>query len=229
MNKIQLNKTELKEVNKLYKKILQNRFINKSGFINNELELLLNDWIESLKNNLFFASISVFSTFLEKYLRDKLISYEYLKENKTINDFLPENLEIIQNIEEKIEDWKDQDQKIYIFEKICDKLVKNNQIENDVSEELKELYKDIRIPIQHWIYGRIIKKYIGRYDVWVKMTSLPKEFYSEWVIDMSDEYISLNKIAVYNPLFRFFLLPLLFKELSFTLLRKINQITQKNN
>lgn len=112
-----------------------------------ESKILLSEWIICLENEIFMASLWIFMTFIEKHLRDTLIFIEF-----DINPEDKDELSKYDEIEKEIEEWS----RKYNFNWICDWLVKHNFFEKDFSKKLKNFYKNLRIPIHHWIYKRLV-------------------------------------------------------------------------
>lgn len=129
--------------------------IIKHGKLGNDLRILLHEGIESYKLGFFHASISVLTVVLEKYLRDILIWCEF-RSKKSSHPNL-EHLEYLEIVEAEIEDGKNELNAHYSFNTICDGLVSYGKITKDGAEVLKGFYKEVRIPVQHGIYARLIK------------------------------------------------------------------------
>ena len=202
--------------------------ISKNWELGNDLLILLDDWISALKANLFFSSISVLTVVLEKLLRDTLIMYEYrivATDNNT--DTVMQSLD---DIEENIEDkkWREQ----YSFNNICDKLVEYKFIEESISIELKEIYKDIRIPVQHWIYSRFIKKHIWSVTVPISVHEMPVDWTPEEILKHLQEWLEKpmdDKMNLHNTIMRQFVLPKLFKLKSLHLLCMLDDLVKHIN
>lgn len=210
---------DLKNIQELHKKILE------KWTLENDLRMLLSDWVECLKQNLFFGSISVFTVFIEKYLRDILIRYEFNK-NSSIKD-LSEHFADLEKIEESIEDWKDETKKRYMFPNICDKLVEAQKMPEHIALKLKEIYEVIRIPVHHWIYWRIVRDNIGKYSVPVKKITIPTEITSEDLLELisnSTKEPLTDSLNSTNPMFRMFIIPDYFKFYSIYLFKAISEL-----
>lgn len=121
---------------------------------------ILYDWIKSFEKELYFAAFSIMRVFVEKSLRHKLIllNIEKKSNNKKIEKQYDQQEIIIENW---INLWGGDS-----FNTICKKLYNHNFLDKEVYDNLKELYKDYRIPTQHWIYRRFIWKRIT--DIQIK-------------------------------------------------------------
>ncbi len=220
MEEIKLNKEEILKVEELHKNIFNN------GKLWNDILMLLYDWVQSLKNNLFYSSIATLTIFLEKYLRDTLIWCEYSNSNKAIDG--ESFMELLEKIEEQIEDWKDKWKK-YMFNKICDKLVEYWKINILISNKLKLLYDDIRIPVQHWIYARIIKKQIWNKSVPITKIQTSPDMSWEDLLKLINNAVTSpynSKMNIHNPMARMFILPRFFKDESIKMLFIIDELVK---
>lgn len=223
-----LTEAEILQINKLNKSIYEN------WKLWNDILMLLYDWIESLKNNLFYSSITTLTVFLEKYLRDTLIFYEYHLNDKNTQE--QSFMEILEKIEEKIEDGKEKGKR-YTFNKICDKLVKYWKIDEWISKKLKKICDDIRIPVHHWIYARIIKNQIWKLSIPITKIKTTDDMSGEDILkainnavlypfnDNMNIYINDN-MNIYNPIVRMFILPEFFKRESIKMLFIIDDLVK---
>ena len=217
MDEVKLNLQELLFIEELHKSI-----VDKWQF-ENDLKMLLWDGVQSLKNNLFFSSISVFTVFLEKYLRDTLIWCEFLETKWAITEEL--FFQHLEAIEEKLEDGKNEEKNKYMFPIICDKLVKYWKIEEPISLQLKEIYEKIRIPVQHWIYGRIVRENIWRYTIPVNKITLPENLTPENLMALLEGPMN-DTMNIQNPMFRMLIIPEFFKYTSLNLLKDISTLVE---
>lgn len=221
MNDIKLTSQELEFIEKLHKEIIQ------KWRLENDLKMLLWDWIQALKVNLFFASISVLTVFLEKYLRDTLIWYEVMETKWNINH--DKFFEHVEAIEEKLEDGRNDKNEKYMFPAICNQLVKYWKIEEHISVQLQEIYKNIRVPVQHGIYGRIVRKNIWRYEVPVNKIVFPEnptvESLDTWLENAFNAPMN-DTMNIQNPMLRMFIIPEYFKQNSLFLLKTISELVE---
>jgi len=109
--KPELNIDEVKFVEKRYVRLKE------EGKLPSDDALLLEDAIESLKQNLFFATSSLLLVLLEKYIRTSLVMYQIKQDTPDIIDLMPR----IEEIEREIEDGGQE----YWFKRLCNKLKKN--------------------------------------------------------------------------------------------------------
>lgn len=221
MDDIKLTSQELGLIEKLHKEIVG------KWRLENDLKMLLWDWIQSLKANLFFASISVLTVFLEKYLRDALIWHEVMETKWNIEH--DKFFEHVEAIEEKLEDWKNDEKKKYMFPVICDKLVAYWKIEEHISVQLKEIYEHIRVPVQHGIYGRIVRNNIWRYEVPVNKIAFPENPTAEDLKTLLENAFNApmnDTMNIQNPMFRMFVIPEYFKQNSLFLLKAISELVE---
>lgn len=109
---------------------------------------LLREGIFTFENKMYYSTLSIYSIFIEKYLRDKLIE----KENWWINI---ETFEKYDENEKNIEDElnrKWQKKKWLSFYEIIEKLF---WIESSEYKVLKDFYEHKRNLILHWLFSRL--------------------------------------------------------------------------
>ena len=161
-----------------------------------ESKFLLNDWIESVKNELYFASLGVFITFLEKYLRDILIFREY---EINILDKNKEGVFLFDKIEIEIEEWKRE----YTFNGICNSLEEHKILNKELNDKLQLIYKNIRIPVHHWIYKRLV----NYQNNWLKAT-VQQITINKWKLISKDvemeQSITFIREMVIKDVFKYF-------------------------
>ena len=161
-----------------------------------ESKFLLNDWIESVKNELYFASLGVFITFLEKYLRDILIFREY---EINILDKNKEGVFLFDKIEIEIEEWKRE----YTFNGICNSLEEHKILNKELNDKLQLIYKNIRIPVHHWIYKRLV----NYQNNWLKAT-VQQITINKWELIFKDvemeQSITFIREMVIKDVFKYF-------------------------
>lgn len=163
-----------------------------NSIVLNESKILLWEWITCYENKLYMASLWILVTFLEKYLRDVLIFQEY-----DINPNNEDGLSKYDKIEQKIEE----DKKKFTFQWICDKLVTYDLLDEELSWTLKSLYQNLRIPVHHGIYKRLINHTNGNFKD------------SGTKIELSEDKIICTNIEMEqsNVIVRHHILPELFK------------------
>jgi len=138
------------EIRDEYQTQIQN-FEKKWKRLNRQEEkyILLQDWINAFKKDLFFAGLSCLWVFVEKSLRDQLFLLD-TQHNKL-------SKRQIDNMEQEIEDWVSSNKRWYSFNEICDKLFQLWFFPNlQECVALKNTYKIHRIPAQHGIYRRYV-------------------------------------------------------------------------
>lgn len=190
-------------------------------FLNNEWIIILADSINSYNNWQYFWSISTITMFFEKYLRDILIKLEREISWKRSEK---EYLKYLEEIEKNIEDWGSK----YNFYNICDTLYIKNKINYEYFKNLTDMYKQLRTPVQHGIYQRLIKNQIPNAKIPVMKFSFSEDL--DHITDKQKEYEfidAMNKawnIENYNeeynnshPMMRQFILQRLFKQRSLEL------------
>lgn len=193
----------------------------------NVVWMLLKDWIEVLKNNNFFASSSVFFVFIEKFLREEIISLgleEWRQENPwNLND----RFYALDSIEEKFEDWKNENNKFYWFYSYW-KILKD-KLWSDLYKKLKKIYSKNRNNVQHWIYWRIAKSNfwinkipVHKFNIDINSPELKIQFKS--CVDAVRKREPDLEIPISNLMFRQFQLPDFLKNLSLELLTLITEI-----
>ena len=219
MLETKLTEVEIKQIKDLHQNIFE------TWELENDLLSLLSNWVEAFKQNLFYASISVFTVVLEKLLRDKLIMIEYKKDPIDKENW--GYIEELERIEEMIEDSTDGNR--YNFNNICKILVELWEIEESVSNKLIKIYKEIRIPIQHGIYGRLIKQQTN--NSIAPITHLELDL-NEWAKTIQEQMkIWVKKeanaaIGLHNPMVRVISLPPILKQKSFDILSVINELVK---
>ena len=219
----QLTKDQLGFVDERHQWIISN------GKLSNDDLLLLWDWITALRSNLYFASSSVLLVLLEKYLRMSLLLYRMKQENKDITTFMNK----LEAVEETIEDETDGQK--YRFHNLCDELNGLRLLDDIIIKELKDVYGRLRNPIQHGIYGRLIKKTIWEKQMPMMAVTLPDNATAQDVEKMFADVAGGNantQGGIHNPITRIFVLPGLFQEICLWLLdlvqRVIAQIATNN-
>ncbi|NDK08459.1 hypothetical protein EOM39_04410 [Candidatus Gracilibacteria bacterium] len=135
------------EENKKNEIIFELKEITSKQYKSMEAINLLKEGIFAFENDKYYSTLAIYSIFLEKYLRDKLIE----KEKGGIDlDF-----DIYDKIEKQIEDElnrKGDKKNGLTFYDISEKLFGSESEEN---KELKRIYKDIRIPLLHGLFSRL--------------------------------------------------------------------------
>jgi hypothetical protein len=118
---------------------------------------------------------------------------------------------------------------------LCDELLKNWLLKEDIIEELKKIYQDLRHPIQHWIYWRLIRDLSWGQQVDMYAWTLPDNPKKEDVDVMiwhGFSWISNTQWGLYNPMLRIFVLPGVMAQASLWLLdlfqRVVYQIANQN-
>lgn len=135
------------EENKKNEIIFELKEITSKQYKSMEAINLLKEWIFAFENDKYYSTLAIYSIFLEKYLRDKLIEKE--------KGWIDLDFDIYDKIEKQIEDELNRkwDKKNWLtFYDISEKLFWSESEEN---KELKRIYKDIRIPLLHGLFSRL--------------------------------------------------------------------------
>lgn len=198
----------------------------------NDTILLLNDGISSLKHNLFFSSISIFTIFIEKYLRDTLILYEYRNNPWVVDE--KDFMEFLEETEKRIEDEKENN-RYYWFSEICNKLRDYWKLDQHIVDELLGLYESHRTPVQHWLYSRIIRTNVWLRKVPITKIAINPEWTAEDLIKALQEWTKQkpnSEMSIYNPITRMIVLPAFFKKESIKylfIIKELLNIVNKND
>lgn len=218
MKEVINTKAENEVIDKKYKKISSNISIH------NDARLLLNDGIQSLKNNLYFSSILVFTAFIEKHVRDSYVSYIYHK-NRDSQEV--EFYEYLEEVEHKVEEWGRE----FSFKNLCRKSKDEELIDEDFMNDLVNFYNDLRIPAQHAIYQRLIRKYEVAHSVWFQRVSFWEGASWDEIMEHINDALANPCINTYinntNPIVRTFKMNDLFKMKSFEALDLIVEVVTR--
>ncbi len=211
-------KAENEDIDNKYKKISQ------SISMHNDARLLLNDGIQSLKSNLYFSSILVFTAFIEKHVRDSYVSYIYHK-NRDAQEI--EFYEYLEEVEHRVEEWGHE----FSFKNLCRKSKDESLIDKNFMETLINFYDDVRIPTQHAIYQRLIWKYEVPHSVWFQQVSFWEGASWDEIMKHVHDALANPCINTYlnntNPLIRTFKMKQFFKIKSFDTLELIVEVVSR--
>lgn len=97
MNEIKLSEDEFKTIKNIFNDLYPDKI-----FWDWEMKPIFYEWINSLLNNMFFASSSLLFLFLEVYLRNLLVLNYLKKKTVWLDGFMSE----LEKVEEQIEDEK---------------------------------------------------------------------------------------------------------------------------